>query len=179
MINRKELEASFVKHGFNDFKWVKPEKIIINQWVRMKCMFGCSSYGQKACCPPNSPSILECRNFIDEYREGAIFHMPRKVSNKEEFRNWSKEINRSLCNLERDIFLSGYYKVFVFFITPCSICEECKTERSDCNNQSMARPTPEAFGIDVFGTARLYNFPIEVLTDRGQIMNRYAFLMVE
>jgi predicted metal-binding protein len=42
----------------------------------------------------------------------------------------------------------------------------------------MARPCPEALGVDVFSTLRKAGFPIEVLTEYGQKMNRYAFLLV-
>jgi len=34
-------------------------------------------------------------------------------------------------------------------------------------------------GVDVFATARQYGYPIEVLRDRSQVMNRYAFLLIE
>jgi hypothetical protein len=33
--------------------------------------------------------------------------------------------------------------------------------------------------VDVFTTVRKVGYPIEVLTDPNQTMNRYAFLMVE
>jgi hypothetical protein len=34
-------------------------------------------------------------------------------------------------------------------------------------------------GVDVFTTVRQCGYPIEVLADYGQPMNRYAFLMVK
>jgi predicted metal-binding protein len=34
--------------------------------VRMKCMYGCASYGRKACCPPNTPTVAECERFLKE-----------------------------------------------------------------------------------------------------------------
>jgi hypothetical protein len=43
----------------------------------------------------------------------------------------------------------------------------------------MARPTPEAFAVDVFSTVKEVGYPIEVLYDYSQKMNRYAFLMIE
>jgi hypothetical protein len=33
--------------------------------------------------------------------------------------------------------------------------------------------------VDVYATVRQYGYPIEVLKDYGQPMNRYAFLMIE
>ena len=35
---REELEALFHKRGYTNFKWIEPEKIVVSQWVRMKCM---------------------------------------------------------------------------------------------------------------------------------------------
>jgi len=48
-----KLEKLFKKHRFTDFKWIDPEKIVVSQWVRMKCTFGCGNFGRNACCPPN------------------------------------------------------------------------------------------------------------------------------
>ncbi len=39
--------------------------------------------------------------------------------------------------------------------------------------------TPEAMAVDVFSTVRRLDFPMEVLSDYSQPMNRYAFLMIE
>jgi hypothetical protein len=33
--------------------------------------------------------------------------------------------------------------------------------------------------VDVFATVRQFGFPIQVLADYSQAMNRYAFLLVE
>jgi predicted metal-binding protein len=63
------LETLFSDHYFSDFKWIDPKEIVVAQWVRMKCLFGCSEYGQNASCPPNVPSVLECRQFFSEYNE--------------------------------------------------------------------------------------------------------------
>jgi predicted metal-binding protein len=38
---RKALENFFQQLGFSDFKWIKPEDIVVSHWVRMKCTFGC------------------------------------------------------------------------------------------------------------------------------------------
>ncbi|MFH1102907.1 MAG: DUF2284 domain-containing protein [Pseudomonadota bacterium] len=61
---QKQLEQLFARHGVSDFKWIDPKQIIVSQWVRMKCMFGCSEYGHNASCPPNVPSVSECERFF-------------------------------------------------------------------------------------------------------------------
>ena len=55
-----DLEEKFLEKGFDDFKWIDPKKIVVSQWVRMKCIFGCWEYGRNASCPPNTPSVSEC-----------------------------------------------------------------------------------------------------------------------
>jgi hypothetical protein len=34
-------------------------------------------------------------------------------------------------------------------------------------------------GVDVYSTARKHDFPIQVLADYSQTVNRYAFLLIE
>ncbi len=57
------LETLFSDHNFSDFKWLGPKEIVVEQWERMKCMFGCSEYGQNASCPPNVPASV--RNVLN------------------------------------------------------------------------------------------------------------------
>ncbi|MHA1968215.1 MAG: DUF2284 domain-containing protein, partial [Candidatus Hodarchaeales archaeon] len=60
MHNKDQLEEIFVEHGFDSYKWIGTDKIVISNWVRMKCMYGCPEYGKRAACPPNVPSVEEC-----------------------------------------------------------------------------------------------------------------------
>ncbi len=176
---REKLEALFEKHGYTDYKWIKPEDIVVAQWVRMKCMFGCGEYGRNATCPPSVPSVSECRQFFDEYSTGVIFHFEKVIEQPDDRHAWSKQINQALLKLEREVFLSGYYKAFLLYLDTCEICADCVGKREACKSPRSARPTPEAMAMDVFGTVRRYDYPIEVLTDYAQPMNRYAFLMIE
>ena len=43
---RQALDAIFRKKGYTDYKWIDPRKIIVAQWVRLKCQFGCGEYGR-------------------------------------------------------------------------------------------------------------------------------------
>jgi predicted metal-binding protein len=179
MGNRSELEAVFKRHGFVDFKWIKAADIVVAQWVRMKCMFGCPEYGQSACCPPQTPSVAECERFVREYTEAVVFHFAKVAPEREKRWEWSRTTDLGLVAVERDVFLAGYPRVFLMYLGSCHLCEECGEERETCVHPEEARPTPEALAIDVFTTVRKYGYPIEVVTDYGDEMNRYAFLMVE
>jgi predicted metal-binding protein len=174
-----ELESLFQKHGYEDFKWIDPKDIVVAQWVRMKCTFGCREYGQNATCPPNVPSVEECRQFFGEYDTAAVFHFVGTVDKPEDRYAWTREINLKLLELEREVFLLGYHRAFLLFMDSCSVCKKCAGVRDECKRPRLARPAPEAMAMDVYATVRKYGLPIEVLSDYSQAMNRYAFLMID
>lgn len=177
--HQAELEAVFKKFDLSDYKWIDPNEIIVSQWVRMKCMYGCGEYGNNACCPPNTPTVSECERFFKEYRTAVLFHFSTKVDQPEARHEWSKGINLKLSKLERDVFMSGYERAFMLFMDSCSICNECTGEKEDCKNPRIARPSPESMAVDVYSTVRQFGFPIHVLSEYNQAMNRYAFLLIQ
>ncbi len=77
------------------------------------------------------------------------------------------------------MFLSAYRKAFMMIVDSCSICADCTGAREECKSPRLARPTAEAMAVDVYATVRQYGYPIEVLRDYSEQMNRYAFLMIE
>jgi predicted metal-binding protein len=179
MTTRSDLEGTFLKKGFKDFRWIDPRKIVVSYWVRMKCTFGCQEYGRNASCPPNSPSVPDCEKFLQEYKEAVVFHFPKKVDKPEDRHAWTKKVNLSLLELEREVFLSGYRKAFLLVMDSCGLCEQCSGDRKTCKQPRLSRPTPESMAIDVFATVRQIGYPIEVLKDYSETMNRYAFLLIE
>jgi predicted metal-binding protein len=176
---KQNLESMFIEHGFETFRWIQPSNIITAQWVRMKCVFGCGEYGKTATCPPSVPGVDECRKFFDEYRTAAVFHFQKAVKKPEDRHQWTRRVNRSLIKLERAVLLAGYEKTFLLFMDSCSLCSECPGIRQDCKHPESARPSPEAMAVDVFSTVRALGFPIEVLSEYDQVMNRYAILLIE
>jgi predicted metal-binding protein len=179
MKGKRNLEALFEKHGVSDFKWIDPKTIVVAQWVRMKCFYGCSGYGTNATCPPEAPSVAECRSFFAEYKTAALFHFGKAVRKPEDRHRWSKGINQRLLKLEREVFLSGFQKAFLLPMDSCELCRECPGTRAECIHPRLARPTPEALAVDVYATVRANGYPLAVLPDYSATMNRYAFLLVE
>jgi predicted metal-binding protein len=179
MIDRKKLEATFEKYGCQDFKWISSDAIVLGNWVRMKCMFGCKHFGKIAVCPPNTPSVDECHKLFSEYQQIAILHFAKAVEDPEHRHAYTKKINGRLLKLEREVFLFGYHKVLVLFVDPCNLCEDCVSNKDDCQHPENARPSPEAMAVDVFTTARNCGYQIEVLTDYKKTMDRFGFLLVE
>jgi predicted metal-binding protein len=178
-IAQVKFKEVFKKHGYTDYKWIHPKQIVVAQWARMKCVFGCKNYGKCGTCPPNTPSVAEIKEFVREYRTCVVFRFTKRVARPEDRFAWTRQVNSKLLKLEREIFLSGYYKAFLLFMDSCNLCASCPGIRQLCNNPKMSRPTPESMAMDVFATVRKIGYPIDVLYDYPQEMNRYAFLFIE
>ncbi len=179
MIDKQYIESIVSKHGCQDFRWISGADVRVCQWVRFKCAFGCDSYGKKAVCPPAVPSIPECRELFAEYDHILVLRITAKLDDPNDRVEWSRRKNLALLPLEHEVFLAGHHKAFLLFMDECRLCNECPGTREGCLNPAMARPSPEALGVDVFSTVRTAGFPIEVLAEYDHEMNRYAFLLVE
>jgi predicted metal-binding protein len=174
----EQIDEIIKQHGFTDYKWIAPQKdIIVSRWVRFHCEFGCKNYGKNGSCPPAVPSIDECREMIREYENAVIFHFSIQSENT---KGHLKRLLR-LYELERAVFLAGYYKAFLLQYSSCLLCKDCTAEgaREKCVNKMKVRPGADAMGIDVYQTAHNAGYPIQVLRSHDEAANRFAFLLVQ
>jgi len=178
-MDRTAIESILHDKGFDVFKWMSSKDVLVNHWVRFKCMFGCGSYGTKGSCPPSMPAIEECRAFFREYDHIAVIHLEQQLADPEDRGNWSRKNNVKLLKLEKAAFLAGFHKAFLLFVDECRICDDCPGTRAECKHLNLSRPCPESLGVDVFTTVRQLGCLIEVLSDYEKPMNRYSFLLVE
>jgi len=169
-MNQESLYDSFIGRacelGAAAAKVIDPKSIITGTWVRMKCQFGCSGYNSSCCCPPRTPAPEKMREIIDCYTTAILIH-------GDDYRIQ----NNLVANLEREIFLSGYHKALGLGAGPCKLCQKCSIEK--CIHPESARPSMEACGIDVYATAGLNGFPIEVVKDRSCDQNSFGLILVE
>jgi predicted metal-binding protein len=178
MSTKKEIEDILHTNGFSDYKWINPKEIIVSQWVRVKCQFGCGDYGLGAC-PPNTPSVQECRDFFNEYDNGIIFRFTQMADKEKYPSDWSKGLTNKLLEIEREIFLSGYQKAFLLNQTCCDVCKDCSGNRVNCRDKKNSRPSPEGFAIDVYKTVRKLGMEINVISKNPSEINRIAILLIE
>jgi predicted metal-binding protein len=174
-----DLEGLFLARGFEDFRWLDPREIVVAEWVRMKCLYGCREYGHNAACPPNAPPVDACARFFREYQRAVVFHFAKSVERPEDRHAWGRKLNLELLKLEHEVFKAGFVKAFLLFFDSCGLCLDCAETRAECKEPKLSRPTPDALAVDVFATVRKIGYPIEVLSDYGQEMNRYAFLLLD
>ncbi len=161
----KSFVERAVALGAKAAKVVKASTVATAPWVRLKCQYGCGGYASSLCCPPRTPTPSEMRHVIDSYKEAVLFEANRRRP------------KRIAVELEREIFLAGYYKAFGLGSGPCHLCDECDFD--DCRHPHEARPSMEACGIDVFQTARANGFEIEVVRDHGDPQHYFGVVLVE
>jgi predicted metal-binding protein len=178
MINKEKIESILKNQDFTDFKWINPKEIVVAHWVRVKCTFGCPDYGLGAC-PPNTPSVNDCDIFLKEYENALIIRL-KKIADKNSYPSeWSKEMTNKLLDIEREIFLSGFQKIFLLNQTCCSLCKDCSGNRLDCKDKIKSRPSPESFAVDVYKTVRNAGLDINVVAENPSEMNRIAILLID
>jgi len=151
--------------GAREAKIISPRKVETGIWVRLKCQFGCASYGSSLMCPPYTPRPEETRQMLDQYRKAILFESPTANT---------KEI---AAQMEREIFLAGYYKALGLGGGPCRLCQHCAFEKG-CRHAEEARPAMEACGIDVFATARKHGFTIKVLRNYREPQHYFGLILI-
>ena len=151
-----------LEKGIDQAVVVETSRVVTAPWVRMKCQFGCSGFGVSLCCPPRTPTPDEMRKILDSYTFGILLH---------------RQIKKGGKDVERALFLDGYYKAWTLGSGPCGRCKACNM--GTCLHADKARPSMEACGIDVFATARAYNLPIQVVKGRTDQRNFYALVLAE
>lgn len=177
-MNKEKIESILRKQNFSDFRWINPKEIVVAQWVRVKCTFGCADYGLGTC-PPNTPSVNDCNSFFKEYESGLIIRLNKFADKNSYPSDWSGEMTNKLLDIERELFLSGFQKVFLLNQTCCSLCKECSGNRLDCRDKTKSRPSPESFAVDVYQTVRNAGLEINVVAENPSVINRIAILLIE
>lgn len=146
-------------------KIIKTDSIKIAPWVLFKCRYGCNNYGNNLCCPPHTPTPKETQELVNCYEHALLFQCGEH-----------KKPREIIFELERQVFLSGYYKTIGLGYGSCKLCEQCNGEK--CIKPELARPSMEACGIDIFGTVRANQMDIEVLTDKNASGNYYGLVLI-
>jgi len=152
--------------GAGAAKIICPSEVKTDSWVRWKCQFGCGGYSSSLMCPPYAPKPEETRRVLDEYRTAILF---------ESGHNNTKKL---AVQMEREIFLSGFYKALGLGAGPCRFCPSCAFGEG-CRNPDDARPSMEACGIDVFATARKHGFTINVVRTSRDPQHYFGLVLIE
>lgn len=158
------------------------DKIVVAEWVHLKCRYGCNRYGTNWCCPPATPSPERARAVLKEY-ETALLLVGSKSCSDFYLNNGKKRVSQVRCwkgtvSLERMLFLEGYYKAFSLVGECCALCKKC-VYPEDCRFPQEKRPSVESFSIDVIGTLRNLGTTSKIATNTYETFSYYAIILLE
>lgn len=155
-----------VKLGAEDARILRADQVVVKEWVRWKCRFGCDSYGKSLMCPLYSPTPKETQALLKEYSDALLF------------RTKSSTPKSLATKLEKQIFL-GYPPALAFTYGSCKLCKECNLNGGYCFKPLEARPSMESCGISVFDTAMNAGYEMKVLKSKQQEYLRYNLILIQ
>ena len=75
--------------------------VVIEEWVRWKCLYGCPLHGKDACHPPCAPDVASTKLVMKEYRKAILLAGAK-----------GKALTEAAVRLEGEAYRAGYYKAF-------------------------------------------------------------------
>ncbi|MFH1941795.1 MAG: DUF2284 domain-containing protein [bacterium] len=173
---KNDYVALTLDWGADRAKMIDACHIVVADWVRLKCRFGCDVYGVGRLCPPRVPSVDEMRCVVSCYSKGFLFTFDG-VREKE--RRKKERAHRELVFwLEREMFLDGFPRAFGMGCGPCRLCDACNLDEP-CNYPDKARPSMEALGIDVFSTMASSGMELEVIQRKKDPYSMVGLVLME
>ncbi len=134
---------------------------------------------------------------ISEYSSAIIVRLEVPASSgREDAKRLANEgktkLQKIVCDLERQAFLSGYYKAFGMSSSPCYLCESCVIEDKlariemiseldavRCRHKDVMRPSMEACGIDIFKTLDNAGYDTKVLKDYAERLELFGMVLLD
>ena len=154
--------------GMADARIISSQNICFDIRAILKCRWGCEDFfHQTIRCHTRDTSYEERVEMIKRYN-----HILLACSND------ARALSQAVLEIERAAFLDGYY--FSFGIRTCNLCKACAVkEDKPCPTPDKVRPCDQSFGIDVYRTVRNLGLPCNVLQNKGDIQNRYGFVLID
>lgn len=154
--------------GFADVLPFDPREVVLAPFAKEKCRFGCRSYARKECAENADFPLEKTRQLLTECTSALLLRGEPPTG----------DFQRRCLAAEALAFKAGFYKAFVFWAGPCSICPQCDPQ-APCANSSRHRPSMEGSGMDVFATVQAAGETLKTLKTRGEVVKYYALLLLQ
>ena len=93
--------------GAEKTKLIDTDSIVVEKWVKWKCIYGCPMFGKDGYHPPNTPDIDETKEVIGEYSKAILLNGAD-----------GRLLTEVACRLEGEAYHMGYYKAFAMTALP-------------------------------------------------------------
>jgi predicted metal-binding protein len=167
-----------VELGADAAQIIPTDQVVVADWVRLKCQYGCGSYGARLTCPPHSPPPEVTRRVLGHYRQALLLRVEGAGGGWKEETRQRRKLGEAVATLERELFLAGHHRAWGMGAGPCLLCAECDLS-SPCRFPSQARPSMEACGLDVYTTVRQAGWEIEVVQTQEAPFRLFGLVLME
>jgi len=87
--------------GAEKAKIIDTETVVVAEWVRWKCAYGCPLYDKDAFHPPFAPDAESTKKVLGEYTKAILLNGPN-----------GQTLSEAAVKLEGEAYHRGYYKAF-------------------------------------------------------------------
>ena len=166
-INKQKLllQKITTDYGLSSYRRIVPNTdVFLTDIASLKCQYGCDFY-VKGTCQTKCANLEKTKDLLLEFSQGVLI----------EGEPPTKDFQKKMLQIEKAAFKLGFYKAFVLWAGPCSLCETCKRGEDHC---TRTRPSMESYGIDVFETVRKQGITLKTL-DKQEYIKYFGLLLLE
>jgi predicted metal-binding protein len=161
------LVAKAIELGASEAKLVDTQQIVFDPRSHLKCRFGCNRWGKYWTCPPHLEITPE--RFMDAFSQYGTAILIKSTDPK-----LGQEVT---LEVEKVAMLSmGCSMAFAMVL--CVQCEECAYP-DPCKYPHMARPSMDAYGIDIGKTVEPLGFRVEFDPEGELLPAWYSIVLID
>lgn len=167
---KKKLESLIEKAidlGATQAKLIHTESVVFDERSFLKCRFGCNRWGNYWTCPPHMDiSYDQFKSAFKRYTNAIIIQSGSPEN--------SQEIT---LEIEKQAMLQHHCH-FAFAMALCVLCDECAYPEK-CRFPDRARPSMDAFGIDIGMTVKPLGLKVEFSEDGTLLPAWYSMVLLD
>ena len=153
--------------GAHDAKLIDTSQIVFDPRSHIKCRFGCGRWGKFWTCPPHLSLSMEAfMNAFQQYKQAIIIMTADPM-----------EGQKVAVAMEKEAMLS-HGCTYAFALALCVQCEKCAYPEP-CQFPHLARPTMDAYGVDVGKTVEPLGFKVELEKEGKLLPAWYSMVLLD
>lgn len=152
--------------GALDARLIDTHKIVFDHRSYLKCRFGCNRWGRYWTCPPHLSISPEM--FMEAYAQYSMALIIQTADPQK-----GQDVTLAI---EKEAMLTGK-SPFAFAMVLCVQCETCAYPEP-CRFPHLARPSMDAYGIDIGATVALLGLTVEFDPEGRLLPVWYSMVLV-
>ncbi|MCG6879446.1 MAG: DUF2284 domain-containing protein [Deltaproteobacteria bacterium] len=153
--------------GASEAKVLDTDRIVFDSRSHLKCRFGCSRWGKYWTCPPHLDISPEA--FMDGFSK---FHKAIIIKSTD-----PKVAQDVTLAIEKEAMLTLGCS-FAFAMVLCVQCEDCAYP-DPCRYPHLARPSMDAYGMDIGKTVEPLGFKVEFDPEGKLLPAWYSMVLID